>query len=141
MTSYKDTIYSSFIQRNFPRVVQEIFEFARNNEFDEFTTLAGIRDALKRDENFVNRIYKNIDTNFSFFNSTYYKKYSDFYDLANLLFQIKEEIMLIKHSENLSNNDYILRRQLSPPMEVFEPIGNNNLKITDSKRAYGLLYE
>jgi len=131
-----------------PSEIKNLYNFALENNFDEFTTLSMIRKKLK--ENFKVEIdnyatYSRILNDFSFFNKDNYMvddSFEDIYDVSNLLNQIKEEVLYFTNPESSKVfNGYILKRQINPPLEAFEPVGHNKLNIKPSGRDSALLYE
>lgn len=142
-------IESVALQKSVSLEIQELYKFAIENNFNEFTTLSDIRKKLK-EKNF-NPSFTSFDeysktlNNFSYFDKKNYiiKDASyDTYDISNLLKQIKEEVLYYIDPKTPKNfSGYILERQVSPPLEAFERVGNNKLNIKPSGRDYGLLFE
>jgi|SRR6218665_1774868 len=137
------------LQKSVSPEIQELYKFALENNFDEFTTLSQIRNKLREKQfhpSFNNfEEYSKKLNEFAFFDEKHYilKDTSyDIYDISNLLKQIKEEVLYYINPNTPKHfSGYILERQVSPPLEAFERVGNNKLNIKPSGRDYGLLFE
>lgn len=84
-------------------------------------------------------------------------QFFSFYDLDNIEYEFSNEKQLFKIIETLSKfkEELLnrltektqaidfgkLERNVSPPLEAYEYIGNNKLDIKPSGRSYGLLFE
>jgi|GEM_PF-4110772 len=128
--------------------IQNLYDFALQNDFDEFTTLSHIKKKIK--ESFAMpeidfNQYSKILNGFSFFDKSNYDiedGITDIYEISNLLNQIKEEVLYYFDPATPKEfSGYILKRLVSPPLEAFQMVGNNKLNFKPSGRDYGLLFE
>src|SRR6218665_184459 len=88
------------LQKSVSPEIQELYKFALENNFDEFTTLSQIRNKLREKQfhpSFNNfEEYSKKLNEFAFFDEKHYilkDKSYDIYNISNLLKQIKEEVL------------------------------------------------
>ncbi len=116
-----------------------IINFVKTNNLDEFTTLSQIRNQLR--EEFGGIEYRKL---LKIKDGLYNHKYNvkDYeYDMWNNLVNTRRELLFLIdcefNPECTPSTEYILERQVSPPIEALFP--KDNFK--PSGRDYGLLFE
>ena len=148
MTNISNAIELISLKKTVDNDIKLIYNFAKKNKLDEYSSVSEIREKIRNDEELRHLSSRNSHiiklNNFSFFdqNNVKYKKTEDVYDILSLLTLIKNEIITYLNNKKTDfSKQNILRRRVSPPLEAFKSVGHNNLDIKPTGRDYGLLFE
>ncbi len=141
------------ISQDAPIEIQKIFEYVVSKNFPEFTSLALLKyeayEYLKEltelnKENYLSYLEKIKD--FDFYEVSNYtncdeitEENKDFFHTIRC-FRDELEIIIRKEFDE-TREEYILKRQVSPPLSAYEKVGTHMLNIKVSTRDYGLLFE
>jgi len=141
------------LSKNAPIEIQEIFEYVVSKNFPEFTSppllkyyayeyLLKLKELNK--ENYLSYLGK--IKNFDFYEVNNYtdcdeitEENKDFFHTIDCF---RDELAIIVRKEFDENlGEYILKRQVSPPLSAYKKVGTHMLNIKTSKRDYGLTFE
>jgi predicted ATP-binding protein involved in virulence len=141
------------LSKNAPIEIQELFEYVASKNFPEFTSLPLLKYyayeyllKLKElnKENYVSYLEK--IKNFDFYEVNNYTDCDEITEGNKGFFHtidcFRDELAIIVRKEFDENlGEYILRRQVSPPLSAYKKVGTHQLNIKVSTRDYGLTFE
>ena len=142
------------ISKNTPVEIQEIFKYVVSKNFPEFISLALLKyyaygEYLPKltelnSENYLSYLGKIND--FDFYDVNNYTYCDDIKDENNHFFHglrcFRDELAIIIRKEfDKTRGEYILVRQVSPPLSAYQKVGTHQLNIKVSTRDYGLTFE
>ena len=129
-----------------PELIQEFYSFVlkENVSLNNIDSKVKLFDSkfpdIKKRKSFIVAL-----ENFSFFDTNHYNSdlSEELYYIVLLLSNFKGEVL--HKLKNLKTIDFEkigkLERQISPPIEVYEPSGMHEADIKFSKRSHGLLFD
>ncbi|MEM6718641.1 MAG: hypothetical protein AAF611_04985 [Bacteroidota bacterium] len=142
------------IKKEAPQLIINMFNYiVEHGVCEDFSSIeiSKVADSFRIKNNLSSskKNYK-IITDFSFYEKENYelkKNQADsnlVFELMMILSSFKSELLRILFPDTdikIENTKSNIKYNLTPPLEAYEPVGNNQLDISPSGRSYGLLFE